>query len=153
MTHDRARELMMIVIDGEHTAADLRELETLAAESTEIRTEWARLARVKEETRTMRWQHPPEETWDRYWMSVYNRLERKIGWLLLIAGGLLVAGWQLWTQAPRMLADLWGDESLPLVVRVAIVAAGLGALVLIGSVVREQLVNRRKDPYDKGVVR
>jgi hypothetical protein len=150
--NDRARELMMAVIDGEHSADDLRELETLAASSEEIRSDWARLARVKEATRTMTWKNPPEETWDRYWMSVYNRLERKIAWLLMIAGGLALVAWALWEAAPRLLRDLFQDESLPVAIRVAVVAVGLGAVILVFSVVREQLIVHRKERY-KGVIR
>jgi ferric-dicitrate binding protein FerR (iron transport regulator) len=153
MTNDRARMLIMTVLDGEHTPEDLRELEALAAASPEVRDEWARFARVKEVTRTMAWPEPPPETWDRYWMSVYNRTERKIGWLLLLAGGLLVVAWQLWEAAPRMLRNLFEDESIPLPVRIAIVVAGVGAIMLVLSVVREQLTARRKDRYAKGVTR
>jgi hypothetical protein len=152
MIDDRARALMMTVLDEEHSPEELRELEALAAGSEEIRTEWARLARVKEATRTMTWQHLPEETWDRYWMSVYNRLERKIAWLLVIAGGLVLAGWRLWLLAPDLLEFVFEDESMPAPARAAVVAVGLGALVLIVSVVREQLVSRGRDRY-KGVVR
>jgi ferric-dicitrate binding protein FerR (iron transport regulator) len=153
MTDDRARMLIMTVLDEEHTSEDLRELEALAASSPEVRDEWARFTRVKEATRTMTWPEPPPETWDRYWMSVYNRTERTIGWLLLIAGGLLVVGWQLWEATPHLLRELFADESVPLPVRIAVVVAGVGALVLVLSVVREQLTMRRKDRYAKGVTR
>jgi ferric-dicitrate binding protein FerR (iron transport regulator) len=153
MIDDRARVLIMTVLDEEHTPEDLRELEALAAGSPEVRDEWARFARVKEATRTMAWPEPPPETWDRYWMSVYNRTERKIGWLLLLAGGMLVAAWQLWEAAPGLLRDLFADTSLPLPIRIAVVVAGLGAIILVLSVVREQLAARRKDRYAKGVTR
>jgi hypothetical protein len=152
MIDERARGLLMMVVDEEHSPEQRRELEALAAGSEEIRIEWARLARVKEATRTMSWQHLPEETWDRYWMSVYNRLERKIAWLLVIVGGLALAGWQLWLAAPDLLDFVFEDESMPAPIRAAVVTLGLGVIVLIVSVVREQLVSRARDRY-KGVVR
>ena len=34
---------------------------------------------------------PPEEVWDGFLESVYNRLERKSGWTILITGCLLLA--------------------------------------------------------------
>jgi hypothetical protein len=37
--------------------------------------------------------------------------------------------------------------------RVAVVAILLGALLLVVSVIREQLTANRKDPYNKGVSR
>jgi ferric-dicitrate binding protein FerR (iron transport regulator) len=150
---DRARALIMTVIDDEHTPDELRELEALAAASPEIRDEWARFTRVKEATRAMTWQDPPPETWDRYWMNVYNRTERQIGWLLLVAGGLIAAAWWLWTVTPAFLSAWFEQTSVPLVVRIGVVVGGVGALILAISVVREQLTARRKDRYAKGVTR
>lgn len=153
MMDDRARMLIMTVLDEEHTADDLHELEALAARSPEVRDEWARFARVKEATRTMNWPEPPPETWDRYRMSVYNRTERTIGWLLVIAGGLVAAGWWLWAITPTLLQAWFESTSIPMAVRIAVVAAGVGGLVLAASVVREQFTAWRKDRYAKGVVR
>jgi ferric-dicitrate binding protein FerR (iron transport regulator) len=150
---DRARALIMAVIDDEHTPEDLRELEALAAASPEIRDEWARFARVKEATRIMTWPDLPPETWDRYWMNVYNRTERRIGWLLLLAGSLTAVAWWLWTVTPQVLSAWFHQTSIPIVVRVAVVAGGIGAVILAVSVVREQLTARRKDQYAKGVTR
>ena len=31
---------------------------------------------------------PPKEVWKFYWVSVYNRLERRIGWILLSIGAI-----------------------------------------------------------------
>ena len=153
MTSDRARALMMAVLDDEHTSEELRELEALAAASAEVREEWTRLARVKEATRTMTWQEPPPETWDRYWMGVYNRSERKIAWLLILAGGLTAAAWWLWEITPALLRTWFADESIPIAVRIAVVVAGVGGVMLVLSVAREQFTARRKDRYAKGVTR
>lgn len=153
MTNDRARALMMAVLDDEHTPEELRELEALAAASPAVREEWARFARVKEATRTMSWQEPPPETWDRYWMGVYNRTERKTAWLLILAGGLTAAAWWLWEITPALLRALFEDASIPLLVRIAVVVTGVGGVMLVLSVVREQLTARRKDRYAKGVTR
>jgi hypothetical protein len=153
MIDDRTRALLMTVIDEEHTPDELATLEALAAGSAEIRDEWARLRRVKEATHTMTWKDPAPETWDRYWMSVYNRTERKIAWLLMLAGAFVLAAWGLWEAVPHLLRDLWNDSSVPVPVRVAVVAAALGAILLVVSVLREQLSARGKDRYSKGVSR
>ena len=153
MTNDRARELIMTVLDDEHTPQELAELEALAAASSDVRDEWARFRRVKEATRTMTWQEPPPETWDRYWMHVYNRTERKIAWLLILAGGLTAAAWWLWEITPALLRHWFQDESIPMAVRLAVVVAGVGGVMLVLSVVREQLTARRKDRYAQGVTR
>jgi hypothetical protein len=151
--NDRARALIMAVLDEEHTPEELAELEALAADSPEIREEWARFARVKEATRSMTWHDPPPEIWDRYWTHVYNRTERGIAWLLILSGGLMAAIWGLWTITPAFLGAWFQNESVPLAVRIAVVAAGAGVILMVASVVREQLTVRRKDRYARGVIR
>ncbi len=81
--------------------------------------------------------------WDRYWMSIYNRIERGIGWVLLSAGAATLVAFGLWHFAT---AFLFASEA-PLVARwgVGLGAAGLG--VLIVSLVRERARTYRRDPY------
>ncbi len=33
---------------------------------------------------------PPKDVWRVYWASVYNRLERRIGWILLSIGAMII---------------------------------------------------------------
>ena len=33
---------------------------------------------------------PPKDVWRFYWASVYNRLERRIGWILLSNGAMII---------------------------------------------------------------
>jgi ferric-dicitrate binding protein FerR (iron transport regulator) len=146
---ERAHTLMMAALDGEITAADRRELDGLIAGSPALETEWRRLLRVKEVTSAMTLRTPPEEVWDRYWISVYRRGERALGWLLLSAGVVVLAAYGLWRWFDRIL----GDTALPIYVRVAVVGLALGAVVLLLSVVREKLVTRRRDPYRTEVTR
>ncbi|NQW03529.1 MAG: hypothetical protein HQ485_05825 [Acidobacteria bacterium] len=153
MIDDRTLALIMAVLDDEHSPEDLNELERLAAASAEVRDEWMRQRRVKEATSTMTWKEPTSETWDRYWMSVYNKTERKIAWLLVLGGGVVLSAFALWRAVPRLLRSLWSESSLPVGVRMAAVALLLGVLLLLVSVLREQLSSRTKDPYDKGVSR
>lgn len=153
MIDDRGRALLMAAIDNELTPDDRRELETLAARSPAVREEWDRLTRVRSVTQTMTWKEPAVETWDRYWGNVYNRTERKVAWLLVLGGALVLSGWALWEAVPAWLSSIWEDKSMPVAVRIATVTALLGGLLLVVSVVREQLTVKRTDPYDKGVTR
>lgn len=153
MIDDRIRALLMAAVDNELTQNDRRELETLAAKSPDVREEWDRLARVKSVIQTMTWKEPAVETWDRYWGNVYNRTERKVAWLLVLAGVLVLSAWGLWEAVPAWFNSIWEDESMPVAVKIAVVTAALGGLLLIVSVVREQLTVKRTDPYDKGVIR
>jgi ferric-dicitrate binding protein FerR (iron transport regulator) len=149
----RARDLMMAALDDEIGAAERAELENLVARDPALRDEWARLARVKEATSTMAMREPAPEIWDRYWMSVYNRTERKLAWLLVGFGAVLLLAYWLWHVVPVLAERLFNATDVPVVVRAGVAAILTGGVLLIVSVIREQLSVRRTDTYDKGVER
>lgn len=146
---ERAHALMMAALDGEATPAERQELDGLLAGSVEFAAEWDRFTRLKEVTTGMRLQHPPEEIWDRYWTTTYRRAERGLGWLLLVAGGLVLAAYWIWHVVEAFLAE----TGTPLFLRIAIAAVAIGGVILVVSVVREKIFTARRDPYQKGVIR
>ena len=146
---DRARALVMAAVDGEISDAERRELDDLASRSPALAAEWTRLARVKEVTVGMTLQQLPEEVWDRYWGSVYARVERGVAWVLISLGAIVLSGYGLWHAMGVLLAD----SGVPLFLRVAMAAVGLGAAILVLSVVRERLFTARRDRYSKEIVR
>lgn len=140
---------MMADLDGELGADEHRELEALVARDPALAGELARLRRVKEVTVTMALRKPSDELWDGYFHSTYRRAERRLGWLLVAAGTLVLTGWGLW----HIVESLWADSQTPVAIRAAVVAVLLGAIVLLFSVLREKLFTRRHDPYHREVVR
>jgi ferric-dicitrate binding protein FerR (iron transport regulator) len=141
--HERARHLMMAALDGELGPEDRAELDGLLAADASLREEWERLNEVKEVTGTMGYTEPPEEVWETYWVSVYNRVERGVGWILLSLGALVVTGYGIWQGVEALLAD----TGLPGFFKIALFVAALGGLILLLSVAREKLFTRRRDPY------
>lgn len=87
--------------------------------------------------------NPPEEVWDGYWTSVYSRVERGVGWLLLSVGAIVVGSWAVW----RWVGDLIADTGLPLIVRYGVLAVFFGLVILLVSVVRHRVNVSRTDPY------
>jgi ferric-dicitrate binding protein FerR (iron transport regulator) len=140
---ERVNWLMMAALDGEISSDERRELEGVLERSPEIRREWETMRRVKEVTGAMTYNRPPEEVWDRYWTSVYNRIERGIGWILVSLGTVVLLAWGVW----KWLEALWGDAGLPPFVKVAIMTAAVGLLILAVSVIREKMFAYRRDPY------
>lgn len=140
---ERARQLMMAALDDELAKGEREELDRLLAELPELRSEWDRLHEVKEVTDTMSLRRPPEETWELYFESVYNRAERGFAWILLSLGAIVLTAWALWIG----LEELWGASDLPIYVKMAIYAMLLGLAVLLLSVIREKLFVRKTDPY------
>ena len=140
---ERARQLMMAALDDELAGGEREELDRLLADDLDLRSEWDRLHEVKEVTNTMSLHRPPAETWERYFESVYNRLERGFAWILLSIGTIVLMGWGLWIG----LEEIWGTTEIPIYVKIAIFAVLLGSSVLLLSVIREKLFVRRTDPY------
>jgi hypothetical protein len=140
---ERARRLMMAALDGELSGAEHDELRELLAADAGLRREFERLQRVKEVTSTMEMRQPPEEVWDPYWTSVYNKAERGVGWILVSIGAIILAGYGLWHAAEAIVAD----TNLPGFVKIALFGLFLGVAVLLVSVVREKLFTSRHDRY------
>lgn len=141
--HERARHLMMAALDHELGSEDRAELDRLLAADASLREEWERLGRVKEVTKTMGYTEPPEEVWGTYWVSVYNRVERGVGWILATLGALVVGGYGIWEAVTALLEE----TGLPGFVKIAIFVAAFGSLILLLSVAREKLFTRKHDPY------
>jgi hypothetical protein len=140
---DRAMQLMMAALDGEIDAAGRDELEEMLRGDADLRSEWDRLRKVKEVTGTMALRKPPDEVWDRYWVSVYNRLERGIGWVFASIGAVILISYGLW----EFLWALVEDTSMPFLVKGAIVLLIVGGVVLGISVIREKFFTGRRDSY------
>ena len=137
----RGRQLVLKALDAALSAGDERELQRLIADNAELRREFEQLQRTEEVARTMMLRRAPDSVWQGYWLSVYSRIERGIGWVLLSVGVLV--GYGLWQLA----GALFRDAGVPAFVTIAVMAVLLGLVVLFLSVLREKLVVRRHDPH------
>ena len=139
----RGRQLVLKALDAALSAGDERELQQLIADNVELRREFEQLQRTEEVARTMMLRRAPDSVWQGYWLSVYSRIERGIGWVLLSVGVLVLVGYGLW----QLVGALFRDAGVPAFVTIAVIAVLLGLAVLFLSVLREKLVVRRHDPY------
>jgi hypothetical protein len=87
----------------------------------------------------------PRETWDHFLDDVYNRMERRTGWVLLIVGGVLLTAFGTYT----FLMEPWGSA----LVKTLVATPVIGLLVLFISVLRQRLENIKTDRYTKEVHR
>lgn len=140
--HD-VHHLMMAALDGEIDEAGRAELQSRLAADDELRAEYGRLEHLKELTMMSKVQEPPREQWDTYWQSVYRRIERGVGWILVTLGALVLTSWGLWQAISSLLAD----TDLPLFIKLSLFSIGAGTLVLVFSVFREKLFTYRHDPF------
>ena len=149
-TFDPRKEahLLSAYVDGELEPPDLARVEAHLADHADSRREVEQLRRLKEVTGALRLKEPPPEAWEDFWHSAYNRSERSLGWLLLGLAVLVLGGWGVTV----LLKALLGTDSLPLLVKGAVIGGCGGLAVLMVSVVRERLHTRNRTRY-KDVIR
>lgn len=139
----RFDQLMMGALDNELSGVERDEFERLLAESPERRKEWAAYKELKELTMKMRYSEPPQEVWDGYWLNVYRRIERSIGWVLISIGAMVL----LFYGGFKVVEAILGDANTPWFMKAGILTLMAGGVVLFVSVLREKLFTRKTDKY------
>ena len=140
---ERAQQLMMGALDGELSDSEGTELHALIETDPSLQREWQRMQRVKKITGTVVLRSPPEEVWDRYWTSVYSRVERGAGWIFFSLGAIVLLSYALWTAARTLMAD----ATVPGFIKATVLLVIVGAVILFVSVAREKWFVYRSDPY------
>jgi ferric-dicitrate binding protein FerR (iron transport regulator) len=140
---ERIRQLLMKALDGELPAGEREELERLIKADSALEKEWNRLVRVKEVTEAMALRPAPDQVWLDYWASVYSRLERGIGWILVSLGAIVLISYGSWMGVKELIED----ATLPWFIKASILALTIGAVVLLVSVAREKIFVGRRQRY------
>jgi len=138
-----SRELMMLVLDGEADAAQRQELEVRLAADAALRKEFDAMKSMKEVTMSNRPQELGAALWQTYWAGVYRRMERGFGWVLFSIGAIVLMLYGAWEFGRQW----WGDDSIPLWVRIAGASLAAGTIILFVSVVRERLFFHKNERY------
>jgi hypothetical protein len=86
---------------------------------------------------------PEDRLWQEYWGSIYNRIERGIGWIVFSVAGVLLVIY----GGFKVIEELIRDRSVGLVLKAALLALIAGMAVLFVSVLRERLYFWKKDRY------
>ncbi len=129
----------MRYLDGEMSAAERTAFEEHLSSCGVCRQSMDELGSVERLTGMMKIRDPQDDFWEAYWKKLFRRLERKTGWLLLIAGAVLIVLYALW----KGVTD-FGEITLVKVIAVIFVA---GFVVLLVSVIRERIHQYRTDRY------
>ncbi len=133
-------------LDGELDVDARRRLEALLARDPVFRREFdAMKTLVVGTTEALRLDDPPEEVWDTFLDGVYNRLERKTGWVVFIAGLVALVLYGIYA----FIVYDWG----PALVKLGIAAGVMGLVLLFISVLRQRLEVAKTDRYSREVQR
>lgn len=137
------RELLAGYVDGELTPEERAEVEKALAEDPELRAELEEFQKLKEVTGMAQFADLPEQVWERYWESLYRKLERSAGWILLSLGAIALIGFGLF-QAFR---GLYLDPAVSIWVKIGFTAATAGLVILLVSFGRERYFAFKRDRY------
>jgi anti-sigma factor RsiW len=135
--------LLMRYVDDALTAAERAAFERRLADDPELAAEAAQHKMLLDLSRGLAVLEPSEREARRFWAHFYNRNEWRVGWTLLIVGGVIlgIAGF-----VELMILDLhW-------IVRAAVLSVTAGGTLLLCSTLRVKLRTSRFDRY-RGVLR
>ncbi len=109
----------------------------------ECRQEFEEMNKFEEVMQKMAFKQPPKETWEMYWTSVYNRLERGIGWIFLSIGAMIL----FFFGGYKMVESIIQDPQTPLLLKVGVLTFMAGLVVLLVSIGREKLFVDKRERY------
>ena len=143
MNHDKIKELILLYHDGELGEKDNKEVEEHIAHCPECQKEFEEMKKLEEVMGNMKLKKPGKEIWEVYWTSIYNRLERKTGWILMSIGGMIL----LFYGGYKFVEGIIQDPAISLFLKVGILAFLAGAVVMLVSQIKEQIFVYKRERY------
>ena len=139
MTTEHVGELLSGYIDGELTQQQRQHVTLHCSGCAQCRADLAELRALKERISDTPLSELGEDQWRENMNDTMGQLSRGVGWLLFIAG-LLIAGFYA-------LYHLIMDTGMSLVEKFIIFGVYGGLAVLLFSVLRQRLIERKSDKY------
>jgi predicted anti-sigma-YlaC factor YlaD len=143
MRHEKFKTLIIAYLDGEIRERERIEFLKHLEGCEECRREYEDFKKIKEVISSMKFTEPDERIWETYWSSIYNKLERKLGWIFTSIGAIIL----IFYGAYKAVENIIKDPSLPLFLKVGILSLLLGITILFVSVLRERLFIRKRERY------
>lgn len=135
--------LLSGLLDGELKTDQEQTLKQHLQVCEHCNRKYRELLRLKEVTDSVRFKDLSKEVWAGYWRSVYRRVERGLGWILLSVGAVILISLGLY----QSLSSFFADPEVSILVKIGVSALGLGILILLVSIIRERIFAYRRDRY------
>ena len=137
---DDIGELLSGYLDGELTQQEHQRVRLLCESSASCREKLEELRALREQVGQMSFGTHDADQWRENMNDIPTRTTRGLGWLLLIGGALIAAG--------VFVVEFFRNvDGLGLVERLIIGGIYGGLLLLFVSVLRQRLIERKKDKY------
>ena len=149
MSCEQFKPMITGYVDGELSVEQGQQLETHLQGCADCKEELDKLRQLKEDLAMVKLKEPSDLELAQYWSSVYNRLERGIGWILFSVGAIVV----LCYGGFKLIEEVIKDPSVGLLLKIGLVALVFGIVILFVSILRERLRVRKVDKYSKEVKR
>ncbi len=143
---ERIYELINKKIDGLITEDEERELIRIFRDNPDIEKEFKDMEELKGVMDMLK-AKDPDWAWKDYWKSLYNRIERGVGWIFFSIGSIIL----LTYGAIEWIQSLLKDTEMPLIAKLGVFSLVFGLVVLFVSVVRERIFVSRSDKYSREV--
>jgi len=143
---ERIYELINKKIDGLITEDEERELIRIFRDNPDIEKEIKDMEALKGVMDMLK-AKDPDWAWEDYWKSLYNRIERGVGWIFFSIGSIIL----LTYGAIEWIQSLLKDTEMPLIAKLGVFSLVFGLVVLFVSVVRERIFVSRSDKYSREV--
>jgi predicted anti-sigma-YlaC factor YlaD len=145
MNHEDIKTLLTIYIEGELEEEDKKLVQAHLKECAECRKELEELNQLEEVLTKMQLKKPSKEIWEQYWSSIYNRLERKTGWIAFSLGFIILISFGVYQAMGKLLKD----PDTPLVFLIGLLTFIGGGIILFVSILKEQLFFKKKERYEE----
>ena len=140
---EREIYLMELALEGELSAEEKKEFDDLLRNNPKLEAEFSEQKKIKEVLMNMSIKNPGKEFWDGYWVSIYNRIERGIAWVLISISAIVIAGYGIYEAITNLLAE----TNIPVFMKFAIIVLAIGITILVFSLLREKITVSKKDKY------
>jgi predicted anti-sigma-YlaC factor YlaD len=143
MTCHDYKDLMMGYLDNELNNEQRRQFEEHLTGCSDCKAELKEFRLLKDITDEVTLVEPEDKIWQDYWSGVYNRIERRVGWIVFSVAAILLAIY----GGFKLIEEIITDPSVGMLLKAGLLVLIAGLAILLVSVSRERLYIWQKDRY------
>ena len=143
MTCHDYKDIMMGYLDNELSNEQRRQFEEHLTGCSECKAELKEFRKLKDITDEVTLVEPEDKIWQDYWSGVYNRIERRVGWIVFSISAILLAIY----GGFKLIEEIITDSSVGILLKAGLLVLIAGLAILLVSVSRERLHIWQKDRY------
>jgi len=142
-SHKKIKNLLLPYMENKLDEKKMKEVRNHLKKCDECRKELSSYKKIEEGLNKMKLKKASEDFWKNYWHSVYNRTERKIGWIFFSIGTIILLIFGVYS----LIGEMIKESDMPLINKIGIGMLIIGGIVLFVSILREQLFARKNERY------